>query len=427
MKKLVFVIILVLFSFYIVDAKDISYSMNKYSDEIFNYIEKAYDKDSKEDGYVLGGSVFKDDVDKNDHEGDYQVILVKYDKNDKLVWKYVYGDSSDDYIDYLTYTYDENGNIDGYLIVTKKTYNIFDGPHGTTSGMLIKIDFDGKSVFEKEITNSAIKKIIPTYDDNGIDGYVSIMNTQTGSSLVKYNKNFDIVFKKDFNDTDLSDLTIIKEEGKIIGYAVIEGNNLMTVDLNGTNDVVLDTIDKYDKTKLVEADNGFLVYGITSEVKLDKGESSYYIINYKNGEEVWETIGTTAATKDEEIVLLPIYKDNKIKEYFLLYKNEVDSSYEVVKINLDGEVLKKIKKINNNYYIFKNFYSTGSTIYFIGQIDCPEDESCEYDNNSLYLVSDEDKVIEVEDNTSNGIIVVFTIIIIVLIGGIIFIKKKTSK
>ena len=224
MKKIVFIIILFLFSFYIVDAKDISYSMNKYEDEVFNYIEEAYDKDYKKDGYVLGGSVFKENADKNDHEGDYQVILVKYDKNDKLEWKYLYGDTSDDYIDYLTYTYDDNGNIDGYLIVTKKTYSIFDGPHGTTSGMLIKIDFDGKLVFEKEIENSAIVKIIPTNDENGINGYISIMNTQTGSSLVKYNKNFDVIFEKSFNDTSISDLTIIREEGKIIGYAVIVGN-----------------------------------------------------------------------------------------------------------------------------------------------------------------------------------------------------------
>ena len=416
MKKILFIIVLLLVSFYSVNAKDISYSMNKYSDEIFNYIEKAYDKDSKEDGYVLGGSVFKDDADKNDHEGDYQVILAKYNKNDKLVWKYTYGDTSEDYIKSLSYTYDAEGNIDGYLISTNKTYSIFDGTE-TNSGVLLKIDFDGKLVFEKEIVEGIITKIIPVDD-----GYISIIN----NSLVKYNKNFDIISKRDFSE-EIKDVTIINEESKLIGYSLIIGNNLVTVDSNGYNDVVIDDISKYNTTSLVEANDGFILYGITSDVKLKKGDSSYYLINYKNSEEVWETIGTTSASKEDVVKLLPIYEDNKIKEYFLLYKNEVDSSYEVVKINLDGEVLNKVKKINNNYYIFKNFYTEGSTIYFIGQIDCPEDESCEYDNNSLYLVSDEDKVIEVQDNDSKSIIVVVLAIMAIIVGFVVFRSRKKNK
>lgn len=426
MKKILFIIILLLIGSYNVYAKDISYSMNKYSTEIFNYIEKAYNSDLKEDGYILGGSVYKEDNDKNDHPGDYQVILVKYDKNDKLVWKYTFGDTKDDYIDYLAYTYDDNGNIDGYLIVCEKTYSIYEPNIGGNS-LIIKIDFDGKLVYEREINEGRIKKIIPTKDvEDNIDGYISILNTHSGSSVIKYNKNFDIISRRDFNDIDISDITVINENNKLIGYAVIVGNNLITLDSNLSNDVVINDVSKYDTANLEEAKDGFILYGITSDVKLDKGDSSYYLINYNNGEEVWETIGDTPSSKDGKTILLPIVKNN-IKKYFLLYKNEVDSSYEVVKINLDGEVIKKIKKINNNYYDFENFYSKGDTIYFVGQIKCPEDESCEYDNNSLYLVSDEDKVIEVKDDTSRNIIIVFSIVFIVLIGGLIFIRRKTRK
>ena len=423
MKKIVFIFILVLISFYSVSAKDISYSLNKYDDEVFNYIEKAYDSKLKEDGYVLGGNVLKEKIEKDEEElDDYQVIIVKYDKNDNLVWKYTYGDTSMDYINSLSYTYDEEGNIDGYLVSTKKSYNVLE-EEPSNSGVLLKIDLDGKLVFEKEIVEGVISKITPIYDENHIvNGYISIIN----NSIVKYNKNFDIEVKRDFSES-IKDLSIIKEENKIIGYALIVGNNLITVDINGYNDTVLDDISKYKTTNLSEANNGFILYGITSEVKLNKGDSSYYLINYSNGEEVWETIGTTATDKDSIVSLLPIYKDNEIKDYLLLYKNEIDSSYEVIKINLDGEVLKKVKKINNNYYIFNSFYSKGNTIYFIGQIDCPEDDSCDYDNNSLYLVSDEDKVIEVKDDDSKNVIIVFSILFVVLVGAVIYIKKKTSK
>ena len=427
LKKIVFfivLVILIILSFYVVYAKDISYSMNKYDEEAFNYIEKSYDSELKEDGYILGGNVLKEVIKVDDTTyNDYQVILVKYDKNDKLLWKYTYGNTSEDYIKYLTYTYDDKGNIDGYLIITDETYDINEPNIGGNS-IIIKIDFDGKVVYERSINEGSIKKIIPTYTDEGIDGYISILNTQTGSSLIKYNRNFEIVFRRDFNNTSLSDLSLVKEDYKIKGYAVIEGNNLITVDNNLLNDVVVSDISKYKTASLIDANDGFILYGITDEVKLSNGDSSYYLINYKNNEVVWETIGDTA-TKDETI-LQPVVKD-KIKEYLLLYKNELDSAYEVIKINLDGEVQKKVKKINNNYYDFKNFYSNGSTIYFIGQINCPDDENCEYDSNSLYLVSDEDKVIEVKDGTSTNVITVFSIILIVLIGGLIFIRKKTKK
>lgn len=416
MKKILFIIVLLIVGFYNVYAKDISYSLNKYDDEYFNYIEVSYDSDLKEDGYILGGSVLKEKIEKDGiNYNDYQVLLVKYDKNDKLVWKYMYGNTSEDYINYLTYTYDENGNIDGYLIVTRKTYDINETNVGGNS-VIIKISFDGKVVYERDINEGVITKLIPTGD-----GYISIVN----NSVVKYNNNFEVSLKKDFNE--LHDISLLKEDNKIIGYALINGNNLVTVDTNLANEVVLDDVSKYNTYNLGEANNGFILYGITDEVKLDKGDSSYYLINYNNTGEVWETIGDTAASKDDSIVLLPIYNKDSIKEYFLLYKNEVDSSYEVIKISLDGEVLKKVKKINNSYYDFNNFYSTGTTIYFVGQINCPDDENCEYDNNSLYLVSDEDKVIEVKDGTSKNIIIVFSILVIVLIGGIVFVRKKTKK
>ena len=431
LRKILFVIgllLVILLSLYVVHAKDISYSMNKYDVETFNYIEESYNSELKHDGYILGGSFLKEKLEKDeDVYNDYQVILVKYDKDDKLVWKYTYGNTSEDYIDYLTYTYNEDGNIDGYLIVTKETYDALEPNIGGNS-VIIKIDFDGKLVYERKINEGTITKIIPTKNEEGIiDGYISILNTQIGSSLIKYNKDFEIVFRRDFNDISLSDLTLIKEDKKINGYAVICGKDLITLDLSGYNDLVIGDVSKYKTSNLVESNNGFILYGITSEVKLSKGDSSYYLINYNDNTLVWETIGDTAVSKDSEIKLLPIYKDDIVKEYFLLYKNELDSSYEVVKINLDGEVLKKIKKINNSYYVFNNFYSKGNTIYFVGQINCPDDENCEYDNNSLYLVSDEDKVIEVKDDTSKNVIIIFSVVLILLVGGIIFIRRKTKK
>ena len=54
---------------------------------------------------------------------------------------------------------------------------------------------------------------------------------------------------------------------------------------------------------------------------------------------------------------------------------------------------------------------------------CPEDEKCDYENNSLFLISTEDKVIEVEDTTSANILVGI-LVIIILIGVCIYLVKS---
>ena len=107
--------------------------------------------------------------------------------------------------------------------------------------------------------------------------------------------------------------------------------------------------------------------------------------------------------------------------------NRKEAKTEVVQIDTDGTINKKIKKINNDYYDINNFYFKDDIIYLIGQINCPKDDTCEYDNNSLFLVSDEDKVIEVKENDSTTILIIITIIVSVLMSGIYLKKRKKSK
>ena len=96
---------------------------------------------------------------------------------------------------------------------------------------------------------------------------------------------------------------------------------------------------------------------------------------------------------------------------------------EIVKIDLDGNITEKIKKIKNEYYDINSFNNRDRTIYFVGQINCPEDDNCDYDSNSLFLISDEDKVIEVESDTNTNIIV-FCIGVVALAAIIVLIKQR---
>ena len=106
----------------------------------------------------------------------------------------------------------------------------------------------------------------------------------------------------------------------------------------------------------------------------------------------------------------------------MMYRND-DTSFEIVKVDLDGNIIEKIKKIKNEYYSINNFNNKDRTIYFVGQINCPEDDTCEYDSTSLFLISDEEKVIEVETDTNINI-VVLCMGIVALAAIILLIRRR---
>ena len=94
-----------------------------------------------------------------------------------------------------------------------------------------------------------------------------------------------------------------------------------------------------------------------------------------------------------------------------------------MKLDLDGTVKKKIKKIYSEYYDINDFDLLKGTLYIVGQINCPEDDTCEYDSNTLFLISDEDKVIEVKEEDNNSIILIIVGLILV-IGIFALVKRK---
>lgn len=440
MKKIsmILVIIITIFSTTIVYAKDSVYSLNKNKDEHFRYVINGYDETGNKDGFILGGDYLKE----IDNQEDYQIMLVKYNKKGAVKWKYTYGKTKKDYLDYLTYTYNSEGKIDGYALVLAKTYNTDDSTKEVAS-TFVKVGLDGKYIAEKDSNlqkQEHIVKIVETTENGNFNGYLAIANNtdKTSSFLVKYDRDFNVVWSKEKaitekDNIEYTDIISIKEDNNTIGCVIIEekkiGDNLtkdlVHFDNNGNvqKETAID-LEKYSTTSLSSSESGYILYGITPEVKVKKGEKSYCLNHYTNQDENdWESIGDIPVDDNKKMILLPQFKDNKITSYTLLYSNSSDHSYEVITLDQDGLLKKKIKKINNEYYDIEGYLTSKNTIYLAGQINCPEDETCEYDGNSLFLVSDEDKVIEVEDNDSTNIIVISSIAIVGLIGIFIFRKK----
>ena len=423
MKKVSILLIVFFFSILNVSAKDNVISMNKYLEENFLFIEDSYGKDLTKDGVITGGYYLEEKEENEEKYNDKQVIIVKYDNKGNLVWKYTYEKLREDNLDFLTYSYDNNGSIDGYLLGVSNEEQI------ETS--LIKLDLEGKVILEKPLTiNEQVKINKIVYDSNN---YILIGNNTTNSYLIKLNNNLDIVLNKKSEDLVFyKDITKITKDNNTIGYALIRSlndtNELVRLNINLDLEKVIKSLEEYDVSYLTNSNQGFILYGITSEVKLKKGDSSYFIINYNSEDsEVWESIGDISVNKEKLIKLLPITKDNQISKYLLLYSNENSNNLEVVNIKIDGEIGEKIKKVYDKYYLLSDFRLKQNTLYVVGQINCTEEETCDYNKNSLLLISTEDKVIEVKDNDSKNILIVIGVFILLIIGTVFIKKKKRLK
>ena len=163
MKAVKMIIILVISLFlqgYTVHAKDTIHSINKYSEENLTFIKSSYNKKNKKDGLIVGGRVLKETFEKeNETYNDYQIVIVKYKKTGEIAWTFTYGKTTEDNIDALEYTYNENNEIDGYLVVLERSYDIdtTQGPEDNTATFL-KIDLEGNLLWEKA-SSSEVNKI----------------------------------------------------------------------------------------------------------------------------------------------------------------------------------------------------------------------------------------------------------------------------
>ena len=416
-------------------AADTVYSLNKYDEEKFETIIDSYDKDMKQDGFIAAGTILKETnkIDEEEYD-DYQVILVKYDVTGKVKWTFNYGKTDVDQLDCLEYTYDEENKINGYLIVMNKSNDIEEEKSNTS--VFVKVDLNGKLVEEKEILleeNSKINKIIAVIDqDKNLNSYIAIGNSDY-PFIAKYDANLNLVFVKKYTleNTIFNDISIVRNQKTIDSYviSVTENNEkiinkVIRYDLEG-NEVSTLTTNEYTHAKIqfLQDNNGILIYGLTNQVKLDDLDSpTYYLIKYNVENNIeWETIGNIPISKNNEVKLI-----NNHNEYLIMYTNENDKSNEIVKIDFEGNIKNKVKKIKNDYYNITNFNTYNNTIYFIGQITCPEDETCDYDSNSLFIISDQDKVIEVQKKEASSISLV-TILSIVAIVLIILVRKKTKE
>ena len=423
-------------------AKDTFKSINKYEEESLNYIYKSYNKNNKSDGLITAGIY----VEKKDEEKDTQIIIAKYDEDSKEIWTYNYGKSTEDRLFYLTYSYNENNEINGYILIANETKEKSDTKE--ISPLFIRIDLDGKLVEEKAMalpSDTEITKVVETYnEEKKVNGYI-VVGSEKGevnrnAFLAKYNLNLDKEIEKTYSQESLSsEIKDIISANKTNSYRVImnysnenENENkysLLSVDNDGNiESTIKENFESNDNPKLLETEDSYLLYGYNHNVKLKNDKTtSYYIIKYNSSDNIeqWETIGNIPVN-DEKVLQMQSLKENE-NAYLIMYINDNDNSIEITRVNTSGEIENKIKKINNDYYLINRFLYSNDILYFVGQITCPDDDNCDYDMKSLFLVSTEDKVIEVEEEDNTAIFIVMGAIIVFIILLYIFRKLQKKK
>lgn len=438
MKRLVVLVLtlITIFSCSNVYAKDTVYSLNKYNEEIYKTINKSYSSEGKVDGYIVAGTYQKKDNEESENKNS-KALVVKYDSYGKVLWTYTYGKDKNVDFNALTYLYDEESNVIGYEIILHD--------NNENKSYLIKINLSGKLLEEKELTldNNVISKVKEIRaSDNKFDSFIAIATNNEKTYLIKYDKEFNEIWKKEYIEEGITkaeykDILPVYNNKELSGFVSvleIEKDNskitkVLKYDVDGNNTkTIKEDFTTQTNISLVEKENGFVIYGLTSDLKLQGDKTTSYFINSynENDQEVNETTGTTPINSKKRIKLLEVKEENKLKEYLLLYTNATDESIEVVKINLDGVEENKIKKINNNYYDIFDFSSNKNTLYIVGQINCPDEDDCVYNNNSLFLISDEDKVIEVKESDNKNVIII-SIVSVLVIVVLVLLRKKLKK
>ncbi|MBQ3307107.1 MAG: hypothetical protein IJG68_02820 [Bacilli bacterium] len=430
MKKLIICLLSFLLLFTPnVYAKDSVYSLNEHEDEEFFHLLRGYNEEGTVSGFVAAGHFTKKVQEEDKEYDDIQVMLVKYKKNGTVLWNYQYGKSGEDSLYDFVYSYDEEHHVNGYLLFVQETYEKEE--EKPNRYMILFVDLEGKLVSEApcNLDNvSMIRQVIELKDeDDQPNSYLIIgKKSHNVSFMAKYDLSFNLLWNKEYTDyTDFQEVCVNKSSIVVLTEKE-KAYTLLRMNLDGDIlSTIKDDFEEKDHPHILSIDDHFILYGFTSEVKVTQEDGvSYYLVEYNENNEIeWETVGDVSLNQEQIIQLKPITKNDELLEYQLLYVNGDDNSIEIVRIGLDGVVYNKVKKIRNNYYHINSFLPNGNTIYFVGQINCPDDDNCDFDENSLFLVSSEDKVIEVKEKDSNTILIVIAGIF-VFIFLIVFLRRR---
>mgnify|MGYP000027900112 FL=1 len=301
-------------------------------------------------------------------------------------------------------SYDNNGDIDGYLYLTNNgitkqaldnnivyenkirdvsniDVSIIDSSNsdgyvvkGESDFLITSYDDNDNVVFQKQYGGDGIdvvEGLIPSYSNKGIlDGYLILVITtssdlgvEQGCALLKINLTGDIVWLKDFNENLRLDVLLYAKNQSIYGISVTNKTKLTSEDLF-TNDVVWekDTGIKikninysYDKNGKID---GVVVVGYVSD-NINVGTIAKYDLA---GNLVFKSNYDLSTVDSMYTDVISSYLPDRTYDGYIVTAISSDNRTFLVKYDLNGtKVYEKVysNKSNIIFTIVNNFDSAG--------------------------------------------------------------------
>ena len=178
------------------------------------------------DGYiVVGTGIFSKEEKETEQK---EAVMIKYDKNGKLVWEKFYHVLSNTGFEKVIET------EDGYIAIGHSIYaNMELGNHTTGGGIIVKYDKEGNEVWHNNHGGTKSGK----FNDIvivGSDIYVAGKDGADSGNIVKFNANGEYQWHKNYSYTDSYGLTGISYAND--GLYVIGSKKIFTKEVKETDD-----------------------------------------------------------------------------------------------------------------------------------------------------------------------------------------------
>ncbi len=194
MKKIMLGIVIICFLVILFDLVFFLYKRQKPQD-YSNYFDSVNAFSDISDGYIGVGS-------NNDNDQNYEKAkLTKFDGKMEKVWEKYYNRG------YNSTFYNVAVDDDGYVAVGSVQKDKNEKKNHTTSALIVKYDSDGKEQFSRtlQILEKSVFKNVVVLDDGYLVVGQSIYDNSTlgnssegGAILIKYDKNGEILFRKNY-------------------------------------------------------------------------------------------------------------------------------------------------------------------------------------------------------------------------------------
>ena len=284
------------------------------------YVDTLSSIEKLKDGYLGSGSSDFKHSKYNKYSKDYQKAkLVKYDKNEKIVFESAYTKGFDSYF------YDAKQTKDGYIAVGSAAYTKTQVKEKTKDGLIVTYDKNGKQINSKTLQIAGDTKFtkVVVMDDGYLVIGQSILENMTigndpngGAIMVKYDFDLKEKWRTNYGGS----------KSGIFNDVVVDDDAIYLVGKDATRYGFFAKFSKTGEKEFIKTYEYTDVVGFSSMAKID---DDFVVVGGK-------TTNIEADDKDKktEAVLLRYDKDGNIR-YEKRYR--VNSSARFNKVVVDGD------------------------------------------------------------------------------------------